>query len=155
MFGFGPNELKVEQKHRDRVFGHHSSLDEPNGEFPKRGRNMTQAFTVKIAAAIAAMAVCSTAAHATPAARSAYAGPVKMSDVKLDSVVAGTMVRSSGLKITTICSFGNNCSGNGGSGNGNTHGLLNIGNGNFAGSSILSGNAIYVFGLPIGVVATN
>jgi hypothetical protein len=95
------------------------------------------------AAAISALTVSATVASAAPAGKSV---PVKMSDAKLDQVVGGGMQRSEGgFRVTTLCSFGNNCSGNGGNGNGNTRGFLNIGNGNLAGASVLSGNAVYVY----------
>jgi hypothetical protein len=107
---------------------------------------MMQALTPKVLAAIAVLAVSSTAAYAAPAAPAAKSVPVKMSDQKLDSVAAGTGTRGSHVtRITTVCSFGNNCSGNGGSNNGNTKGFLNIGNGTLAGASVLSGNAVYIF----------
>jgi hypothetical protein len=100
---------------------------------------MTHAITPKVLAAIAALAVTSSGAYAAPAAKTV---PVKMSDQKLDSVVAGGgMDGRTGSRFTVVCSLGNNCNGNGGSYNGNSFGLLNIANGNFAGSAILSGNS--------------
>jgi hypothetical protein len=108
---------------------------------------MMQALTPKVLAAIAALTLSSTAAYAAPNASVAKTVPVKMSDQKLDRIAAGTgsTPSSSGFRFTAICSFGNNCSGNGGSNNGNSKGLLNVGNGTLAGASDLSGNAVYVW----------
>jgi heat shock protein HslJ len=105
---------------------------------------MMQALTPKVLAAIAALAVSSTAAYAAPAAPAAKSVPVKMSDQKLDRVAAGTGAPAPRV-TTVVCSFGNNCSGNGGSNNGNSKGFINVANGTLAGSAILSGNAIYVW----------
>jgi hypothetical protein len=106
---------------------------------------MTHSLTLKVLSTIAALAVSSTAAYAAPAAPAAKSVPVKMSVQKLDSVTAGTARAPVRRSFTAVCSFGNNCSGNGGNNNGNSAGLINVGNGTLAGSSILSGNAVYVF----------